>query len=52
VREALAKARCREADLASRPKGRHVKVRIAQQLRWQNADDPSMDCRSVKNWEC
>jgi hypothetical protein len=35
VREALAKARWREVDLASRPKGHHVKVKIAQQLRRQ-----------------
>ena len=33
VREALAKARWREVDLASRPRGHHVKVKIAQQLR-------------------
>jgi len=35
VREALAKARWREVDLASRQKGHHVKVKIAQQLRRQ-----------------
>jgi hypothetical protein len=35
VREALAKARWREVDLASQPKGHHVKVKIAQQLRRQ-----------------
>ena len=35
VREALAKARWREVDLASRPKGHRVKVKIAQQLRRQ-----------------
>jgi len=50
--KALSAARWREVDLASRPKGHHVKVKIAQQLRRQNADEPSMDCRSAKNWEC
>ena len=35
VREALAKARWREIDLATQPKGHHVKVKIAQQLREQ-----------------
>ncbi len=35
VREALAKARWREIDLATQPKGHHVKVKIAQQLRSQ-----------------
>ena len=35
VREALAKARWREIDLATRPKGHHLKVKIAQQLRTQ-----------------
>jgi hypothetical protein len=33
--EALAKVRWREIDLATRPKGHPVKVKIAQQLRWQ-----------------
>jgi len=33
VREALAKARWREIDLATQPKGHEVKVKIAQQLR-------------------
>jgi hypothetical protein len=32
---ALAKARWREIDLATQPKGHHVKVKIAQQLRSQ-----------------
>jgi hypothetical protein len=32
VREALAKARWSEVDLATRPKGHYVKVKIAQQL--------------------
>jgi hypothetical protein len=35
VREALAKARWREVDLATQPKGHHIKVKIAQQLRAQ-----------------
>jgi len=35
VREALAKARWREIDLATQPKGHRLKVRIAQQLRRQ-----------------
>ena len=35
VREALAKTRWREIDLATRPKGHLVKVQIAQQLRCQ-----------------
>jgi hypothetical protein len=35
VREALAKARWREMDLATQPKGHHAKVNIAQQLRTQ-----------------
>jgi putative transposase len=35
VREALAKARWREVDLAAQPKGHHLKVKIAQQLRHQ-----------------
>ncbi len=35
VREALAKARWRELDLATQPKGHHLKVRMAQQLRAQ-----------------
>lgn len=35
VREALAKARWREIDLARQPKGHHMKVKIAQQLREQ-----------------
>jgi len=35
VREARAKARWREVDLASRLKEHHVKVKIAQQLRRQ-----------------
>ena len=35
VREALAKARWREIDLLTRPKGHHLKVKIAQQLRTQ-----------------
>jgi hypothetical protein len=34
VREALAQARWREIDLATQPKGHHVKVKIAQQLSW------------------
>ncbi len=33
VREALAKARWREIDLGTQPKGHRVKVRIAQLLR-------------------
>jgi len=33
--EALIKVRWREIDLATRPKGHPVKVKIAQQLRWQ-----------------
>jgi hypothetical protein len=33
--EALTNVRWREIDLASRPKGHPVKVKIAQQLRWQ-----------------
>jgi putative transposase len=33
--EALTKVRWREIDLATRPKGHPVKVKIAQQLRWQ-----------------
>jgi hypothetical protein len=32
VREALVKARWREVDLATQPKGHHIKVKIAQQL--------------------
>lgn len=35
VRDALAKARWCEIDLARQPKGHHVKVKIAQQLRVQ-----------------
>jgi putative transposase len=35
VREALAKARWREIDLAAQPKAHHVKVKIARQLRAQ-----------------
>jgi hypothetical protein len=35
VREALAKVRWREIDLATQPKGHQVKVKIAQQLRTQ-----------------
>jgi hypothetical protein len=35
VREALAKARWREIDMATRRKGHYVKVKIAQQLRSQ-----------------
>jgi hypothetical protein len=35
VREALAKARWREVDLATQLKGHHIKVKIAQQLRAQ-----------------
>jgi hypothetical protein len=35
VREALTKARWREVDLASRPKGHYAKVKIALQLRRQ-----------------
>jgi len=35
VNEALAKARWREIDLATQPKGHHVKVKIARQLRGQ-----------------
>ncbi len=35
VREALAKERWREMDLATQPKGHHVKVKIALQLRGQ-----------------
>jgi hypothetical protein len=35
VREALAKAHWREIDLATQPKGHHVKVKIARQLRGQ-----------------
>jgi hypothetical protein len=35
VCEALAKARWREIDLARQPKGHHVKVKIARQLREQ-----------------
>jgi predicted transcriptional regulator len=35
VREALAKARWREIDLATQPKGHRLKVRIAQLLRRQ-----------------
>jgi hypothetical protein len=35
VREALAKARWREVDLATQPKGHHIKVKTAQQLRAQ-----------------
>ena len=35
VREALAKARWREMDLATRPKGHPVKIKIAQRLRHQ-----------------
>jgi putative transposase len=35
VREALAKARWREIDLATQPKGHRLKVKIAQQLRRQ-----------------
>ena len=35
VREALAKARWRESDLATQPKGHQLKVGIAQQLRRQ-----------------
>jgi hypothetical protein len=33
--EALTNVRWREIDLATRPKGHPVKVKIAQQLRWQ-----------------
>jgi hypothetical protein len=33
--ETLTKVRWREIDLATRPKGHPVKVKIAQQLRWQ-----------------
>jgi hypothetical protein len=33
--EALIKVRWREIDLATRSKGHPVKVKIAQQLRWQ-----------------
>jgi hypothetical protein len=35
VHDALAKARWREIDLATQPKGHRVKVKIAQQLRQQ-----------------
>jgi len=35
VREALAKARWRETDLATQPKGHHLKIKIAKQLRSQ-----------------
>jgi hypothetical protein len=35
VREALAKVRWREVDLARQPKGHHIKVKIAQQMRAQ-----------------
>jgi predicted transcriptional regulator len=35
VREALARARWRDIDLATQPKGHRVKVKIAQQLRAQ-----------------
>jgi REP-associated tyrosine transposase len=35
VREALAKAHWRDIDLATQPKGHHVKVKIARQLRGQ-----------------
>jgi len=40
VREALAKARWREIDLATQPKGHRLKVRIAQ----TNTDESPMDC--------
>ena len=33
--EALAKARWREIDLATQPKGHHMKVKITRQLRQQ-----------------
>jgi hypothetical protein len=33
--EALTEVRWREIDFATRPKGHPVKVKIAQQLRWQ-----------------
>jgi hypothetical protein len=39
VPEALAKVRWREIDLAMRPKGHPVKVKIAQQLRRQTPMD-------------
>ncbi len=35
VRDALAKARWREIDLARQPKGHRMKIKIAQQLREQ-----------------
>jgi hypothetical protein len=35
VRDVLAKTRWSEVDLATRPKGHYVKVKIAQQLRSQ-----------------
>jgi hypothetical protein len=37
VRKALTKAHWREIELATQPKGHPVKVKIAQQLRWQTA---------------
>ena len=39
MRKALAKARWREMELAREPKGHHVKVKIAQQLRAQTPMD-------------
>jgi putative transposase len=44
VREALAKARWREVDLATQPKGHHIKVKIAQQLRAQTPVSRQWDC--------
>ena len=52
VREALAKARWREIDLATQPKGHRLKVPIAQQLRRQTPMSRPMDCWSATNGEC
>jgi hypothetical protein len=48
VHEALAKTRWSEVDLATRPKGHYVKVKIAQQLRSQTTMGLKWIARSLE----